>query len=216
MGKREVLCTVVLMCLSDVGAGAGEITGSVRLSVTERPAKPRRYYKGPFRSGRGIEQRPATAADAVVWAEGATLSEPLPKPQVMRQKNETFIPNVLAITVGSGVVFPNEDDFYHNVFSYWAGDRFDLGRYAAGEEKVWVFEESGVVNVRCQIHAGMKAYIVVLKTPYFTMPDPDGDFVLSDLPAGEYTVKAWHPGAGEQSRSVRIPRDGMVEVNFGF
>ena len=112
--------------------------------------------------------------------------------------------------------FPNEDDFYHNVFSVVAGDRFDLGRYSKGKSARQTLTKPGVVVVRCEIHTGMKAYILVVPNPYFAVPGSDGAFTIRDVPAGTYTLKAWHPDFGYQERSVTVPDSGSVTVGFAY
>jgi len=66
---------------------------------------------------------------------------------VMDQRNESFVPHVLAITTGTTVDFPNSDRFYHNVFSLSKVKTFDLGRYAAGHSKSIRFDRPGIVRV---------------------------------------------------------------------
>jgi hypothetical protein len=139
-----------------------------------------------------------------------------PEP-AMVQKDERFVPHVLPVKVGMAVEFPNQDDFYHNVFSVVSGDRFDLGRYAQGETTYQKFEKAGVVVVvRCEIHPGMKAYILVLDTDFFTVPKNNGAYVLSGMPAGSYQVTVWHPEHGARSRVVLVPEVGETQVDFSF
>jgi hypothetical protein len=140
---------------------------------------------------------------------------PARRPQMV-QKNEAFVPHVLAVLAGSTVEFPNEDDFYHNVFSVVAGDRFDLGRYAQGRTARQTLTKPGEVIVRCEIHSDMKAYILVLPNPFFTVPEADGRFEIRDVPPGSYSVKAWHPTLGEQTRTLTVPASGAVSVGFDF
>jgi plastocyanin len=119
----------------------------------------------------------------------------------MRQHGATFIPYVLPILAGSSVEFPNEDPFYHNVFSLSRAREFDLGRYPRGESKRVRFDEPGVVQVFCHIHADMSAYILVLATPHFIVPDAQGRFVLDGVAPGDYRLIAWH----ERIRPVIVP-----------
>ena len=79
----------------------------------------------------------------------------------MDQRNETFLPRLLAVQTGTTVDFPNSDSTYHNVFSLSRARRFDLGRYAAGKTKSVRFDRPGVVRVFCDIHSHMSAFIVV-------------------------------------------------------
>ncbi len=92
---------------------------------------------------------------------------------VMDQRNETFVPHVLAITTGTTVDFPNSDKFYHNVFSLTKTKAFDLGRYAAGHSRPVRFDRPGIVRVFCDIHSHMNAYILVFNHPFFAMTDAD-------------------------------------------
>lgn len=201
-------------------SSAGTVTGTVITKVVEKPKPPPRYYLGPRRSGRGPEvQAEGGPADVVVSLEGPGVDQPITPPAAraqMIQQGEAFIPHVLPVAVGTTVEFPNHDDFYHNVFSVIAGERFDLGRYPKGQSARQTFIKPAVVVVRCEIHAGMKAFIVVLKNPYFTVPDRDGRFMISNVPAGTYTIKAWHPTQPTQSRSLTVPESGEVKVEFGF
>lgn len=88
--------------------------------------------------------------------------------------------------------FPNEDDDYHNVFSYSKVRRFDLGRYRKDEASAgMVFDKIGVVRLFCDIHEHMRGAILVLTTPHFVVTRPDGSFKLSDLPAGQFKLKVW-------------------------
>jgi hypothetical protein len=109
------------------------------------------------------------------------------------QKDLTFIPALLPIQVGTRVQFPNLDDTYHNIFSYSPTKRFDLGRYRPEERPIpsVIFDNPGLVTLRCDIHEHMRGLILVLNTPYFVMTNTVGRFRLDKLPAGHYTLKAW-------------------------
>jgi hypothetical protein len=111
----------------------------------------------------------------------------------MAQKNLAFSPPLLPIRVGTKVEFPNEDDVYHNIFSYSSVKRFDLGRYRSTDRPVpsEIFDEPGVVTLRCDIHEHMRGAILVLDTPYFVISDGFGNYHLDHLPAGNYVLKAW-------------------------
>jgi len=92
----------------------------------------------------------------VVYLESAprgAFEEREPGRAVMDQRNETFVPHVLAVTVGAVVDFPNSDKTFHNVFSLSRARRFDLGRYAAGHSKSIRFDRPGLVRVFCDIHS---------------------------------------------------------------
>ena len=87
----------------------------------------------------------------------------------MNQKDLTFMPLILPVQVGTKVEFPNLDDTYHNIFSFSPAKRFDLGRYRSDERPIpsQVFDVTGLVTVRCDIHRHMRGLILVVDTPYF-------------------------------------------------
>jgi plastocyanin len=133
----------------------------------------------------------------------------------MTQRNETFVPHVLAVRAGTTVDFPNEDQTYHNVFSLSKTQRFDLGRYAAGQSKPVRFDRPGIVRVFCDIHSHMSAFILVFSHRFFDMTDPDGRYEITRIPSGTYTIMAWNDGAVRDSRFVTVPQPGgPIEVDF--
>jgi plastocyanin len=132
----------------------------------------------------------------------------------MDQKNETFVPYVLAVTVGTTVDFPNSDATYHNVFSFSKAKRFDLGRYARGYSKSVRFDRPGVVRVFCDIHSHMSAFVLVFAHRYYSETDAEGRYRIPDVPAGTYSLVTWHEGEVRQTRVVQVPESGAVEVDF--
>ena len=158
---------------------------------------------------------------SVVYLESApSLAFPDTEPQraTMDQRNETFVPHVLAITVGSTVDFPNSDHTYHNVFSISKVRSFDLGHYAAGRSKSVRFDKPGIVRVFCEIHSHMSAFILVFSHRYFAVTDADGRYQITRVPAGRYTLNAWNEGAVRESRQIVVSGEGgsapAVEADF--
>jgi hypothetical protein len=133
----------------------------------------------------------------------------------MRQEHDTFIPHVLPILRGTTVAFPNADNYYHNVFSVVAGERFDLGRYGEGSARQQRFDQGAVIVVRCEIHPGMKAYILVRDNPHFTVADAAGHFTLT-VPAGEQRVVGWHPTRGRVERTVHISGSDTLRIDLSL
>ena len=133
----------------------------------------------------------------------------------MDQRNETFVPHVLAVDTGTLVDFPNNDSIYHNVFSLSKPKRFDLGRYAKGKSRAVRFDRPGIVRVFCEIHSHMSAFVLVFSHPYYAPTDSDGRYRIDNIPPGTYTVSAWHEGATRHSRMVTIPpQGGPVDLDF--
>ena len=133
---------------------------------------------------------------------------------VMDQRNETFVPHVLAIMTGTTVDFPNSDKFYHNVFSLSKTRPFDLGRYAAGNSRQIRFDRAGIVRVFCEIHSHMNAYILVFSHPFFAMTDAEGRYRIENVPPGTYGVIAWNEGTSSETRPITVPDGGVAELDF--
>ncbi len=133
---------------------------------------------------------------------------------VMDQRNETFVPHVLAIMTGTTVDFPNSDKFYHNVFSLSKTRQFDLGRYAAGNSRPVRFDRAGIVRVFCDIHSHMNAYIIVFSHPFFAMTDNEGRYRIENVPPGTYGVIAWNEGTSSETRPITVPDGGVAELDF--
>ena len=134
---------------------------------------------------------------------------------MMDQRNETFVPHVLAIHTGTTVEFPNSDQIFHNVFSLSKTRRFDLGRYAAGRSKSVLFDSPGIVRVFCDIHSHMNAYILVFAHRYFATTDEDGRYRIDQIPPGNYSVTAWYEGSDRETRPIVMPSGGgLVEQDF--
>lgn len=130
------------------------------------------------------------AADAIVYVVGFTEAAPTTTPEV-QQKNKHFVPDLIAITAGQSVSFPNGDPLFHNVFSRSAARPFDLGSYRRGETKSKAFPTTGVVDVYCNIHPEMAATILVLPNRRYTRVRADGTFAIDGVPAGTWTVFAY-------------------------
>ena len=207
-----VLC---LLCgLAPVAARNGTIRGRVELRHAPQAAERRPNVADLGSAGpRDVPQ----LLRSVVYLEAAprgAFDAPESVHAVMDQRNETFVPHVLAITTGTTVEFPNSDRFYHNVFSLSKAKRFDLGRYAAGESKRVTFDKPGIVRVFCEIHSHMNAYILVFNHPYYAVSDDEGRYHIDNVPPGTYSVVAWHEGDSAEPRPVTVPDGGAAEIDF--
>ena len=132
----------------------------------------------------------------------------------MDQRDETFVPHVLAVTAGTVVDFTNNDRTYHNVFSFTKGNRFDLGRYGRGHSKAVRFDRPGIVRVFCDIHSHMSAFVLVFGHRFFAVTDGEGRYQIDGVPPGTYTLVAWNDGQPRDSRTVSVPETSGVEADF--
>jgi len=192
----------------------GGIRGRLDIRKVERPVERRPDVAAPGAAG------PRDVPDlrrGVVYLESAPRSafdERDPGHAVMDQRNERFVPHLLAVMVGAVVEFPNSDLTYHNVFSLSRAKRFDLGRYAAGKSKGVRMDRPGVVRVFCDIHSHMSAFVLVFNHPFFDVTDVDGHFELPSLPPNTYSIVGWYEGEARITRSVVVPSSGWAEVDL--
>jgi plastocyanin len=126
------------------------------------------------------------------------------------QKDKMFMPHLLVVPTGSVVQFPNADPFFHNVFSLFNGQRFDLGLYEAGKTKTVTFSREGVSYIFCNIHSDMSAVVVALSTPFYSIADAHGAFHIDGVPAGEYELHVWMEGE-QQSNLDRWTRRVSIQ-----
>ena len=144
---------------------------------------------------------------------------PLPeKPAVMNQDKCMFRPRVQGIRIGQQFLMRNSDPVLHNVRSFSFKNRaFNVAQPADTEdrEKVFRFREKAVL-VQCDIHPWMKAFYFVMDHPFFAVTNEKGQFKIEGLPAGEYTLAAWHEELGEQDVQVTVGASGTIETGFTF
>lgn len=200
---------------------AGEIRGTVRI-VTDVAAPMSAGldpYAGTLNSvgtdARG--RRSSTPKDVVVYLEGAGAQDAAgaTKTPQLWQINQSFEPHVLGVPVGATIDFPNGDLVYHNVFSYSKPKKFDLGYYGKGKSKSVTFDKPGVVQVFCDIHSTMSAYVLVVDSRFVTQPDENGEYVIQNVPSGSYTLKVWHPDLGDRSIKASVG-DGVTTLDVNI
>ena len=211
----------------------GRIEGMVEISVSLTARRPKfRPYADPG-SGSLPPAAPrdpiaAELRNVVVYLEGdSTRLLPATPPTETRtrtsiaQRDERFVPHVVAVVQGSTIDFPNEDDVFHNVFSLSRvagpnGHGFDLGRYPKGASRSVTFNKVGIVQVFCHIHQDMSAYVHVLANPYFALPGEDHRYAIDDVPEGDYTIVAWHERIKKIVRRVHVSAGKTTPMDFNI
>lgn len=191
---------------SDHAPMTGTVEGRVTLaSATRRVAT---HYLGG-----GAAQHPVQTVPAVVLVTTTPTARAAPTTVRMAQKDTAFQPAVLVVPPGSTVEFPNDDPFFHNVFSYSAPKRFDLGRFPRGESRSVQFDEPGMVKVYCEVHDFMRSVVVVTDHEFHAIVAEDGGFTIRGLPVGQHTLLVWHPEHGDREVTVNVTDGGTTRVN---
>jgi len=218
--RHFAACAVVALAATacPVDGFAGVVRGEVRMAAGTTPATAVNAYPGRASSMPTAKAMThGIATDAVLWLERvparADTARGGARPK-LAQKDQCFMPRVLPVAVGTSVDFPNLDPIFHNVFSASPTKRFDLGKYPRGQSKRVVFDKPGLENVYCDIHSGMEAFVLVLPTHVFTMPDAAGRYALPEVPGGGYTLHLWHPDRPEMRREVVVPATGDLVVDL--
>jgi hypothetical protein len=162
------------------------------------------------------ESKSRHPAPAFAWLQPLGNTPAIPfVPQghyALLQKNRTFTPHLQIIPTGSVVQFPNEDPFFHNVFSLFDGKRFDLGLYEAGSSKSVTFSREGISYIFCNIHPEMSAVIVTLSSPLYAIADTNDRIQIHSVPPGDYRLHLWVEGVPQ---SLLSGLDRQVHIDQG-
>ena len=208
--------------------GTGSITGTISFDGTA-PERARLRMNADCDDQR---DEPAVSEDVVV-NDGALqnvfvyVSAGLPdgysyaapsEPAVLDQIGCMYVPHVMGVQVGQTIRIENTDPFQHNIHPTPESNRgFNESTPNAESflEKSFLIPELGI-SVKCDVHAWMQAFIHVMDHPYHATSDAAGQFSISGLPAGEYTVTVRHESLGEQSMQVTVADDAATEANATF
>ena len=144
------------------------------------------------------------ASQVVVWLtpSGSTTSAQggADKPRYrLVQHNKRFEPSLLVVPVGSVVDFPNQDPWFHNVFSLYRGKRFDLGLYQAGAQRSVHFDRIGPSYLFCNIHPEMTGVVLAVDSKLFSISDKAGRYAIDGVAPGKYTMHVWYENAKPES-----------------
>jgi plastocyanin len=210
------LAASAVVCMGTVGPSAEQdagVRGRVEIGIPITTRRPTAAY--PARSVPAPSLAPTSEIkNVVVYLKNAPPRPTTPVHATIVQRDETFLPRVIAVPVGSEVSFPNEDHIYHNVFSLSRAKAYNLGRYRQGTSQTVRFDKPGVVKVFCDIHSHMTATVLVFNHPWFATPDDDGRFQLAGVPPGDRQITAWHERLGDTTVHVRLEAGQATSADF--
>lgn len=203
------------------GGGSGAIEGKV-VYVGNRNLKNRRKLitKDKEVCGRGykidevyIVSKSGGVKNAVVFLEG--VGKPNKETKRIVQERCEFHPRVLAMGAGSALEVVNNDPVKHEANGVQDFETiFQLSQHRKGMVDRVVLKKPGVVEITCNIHGWMKAWAVVVNSPYYAVTDGEGNFRIEGIPAGKYKLRLWHEGFGEKTLSVKVEEGRTAKVKF--
>lgn len=182
------------LCLAAAGSGAR--AASISLTITDSDNHPL--------ADAVVSITPA--GKAAVTATGPNVT---PAQAIIDQRDETFIPYVVAIRRGGTVTFRNSDHTRHHVYSFAPIKQFEYVLKPGETTPAVLFDKPGIVVLGCNIHDQMIAYIDVIDAPWVTITPNSGIARIDGLPPGDFVLTVWHPlirpDAVPPTRNVSLP-----------
>jgi hypothetical protein len=222
------LSILLVPVITGAGPGVGIITG--RVTYTGTPAKPLpinmsaqpecvKLYSKPLMTEKVVTGPGNALQNVVVYiSAGASDVSPAPAtPADFEQHNCRYTTHVLAFRVGQDVKIANNDPFNHNIHPLPKLNReWNKIQLPGTPPFVYSYDNEEFIPIKCNIHAWMQAYFVVLKTSHFAVTGEDGQFSLPRLPPGRYTITAWHETYGTKSQEITIADGQSLTLDFLF
>jgi len=134
------------------------------------------------------------------------------------QRGCVYAPHVAGVQTCQPIEFLNSDALLHNVHGSPRLSRswnFSMG-VQGSRRTVRLAEPEVMVEVRCDVHPWMRAYLGVVDHPYWAVTGSDGRFTLADVPPGDYVAAAWHERFGTRTQQVTVGAKEAKQITFTF
>ena len=224
--RKVSLFALVYFSMSFLFAG-GTITGTVKYEGKVPPMKALKMAADPICDGKH-KDAPARMEwlvvgdngelkNAFVWIKEGADNYPAPEEHaVLDQNGCIYSPHVLGVQVGQVVDILNTDGTLHNVHSLpKLNPQFNIAMPKFKKKKEVTFTKQEMMfPIKCDVHPWMKCYVAVVNHPFFDVTGEDGNFKISGLPAGKYTLEVWHEKLGTKSVSVTVADGATKTVDF--
>ncbi len=219
--RATMLAVAALGVCVAVDARAGDVTGTVHFAGEAPALAPIKTTRdgnvcGATEPNETVEVAGGHLKNVVVTVSGATGAKPQAAKVTLDQKTCRYHPHVQAIPVGSTLEIINSDPVLHNIHGYLGNQTvFNLAMPIKDQRIPKKLTKPGVVKVKCDIHAWMSAWVVVADGPSAVDGD-DGTYTIKDVPAGTYTLTAWHETLGTKTAQVTVPASGNATSDFTY
>jgi plastocyanin len=218
------ICTVAACLGSAFPASAAAIRGVVQFTGTggepkKLPVTIDQYVCGKDKDAEDLQVSPQRGVrNAVVWIQNpppGARGDAAPARVEMDQKGCVFVPHVVLVPVGGTVEFLNSDRLLHNLHSV-AKENPPFNRtQPRGRAIPIAFAKPEIIRVDCDLHSWMRAWVVVADHPFYALSNEAGEFVLSGVPPGTYTLSIWQEALGTSTREVTVgAEDARVTIEF--
>ena len=200
---------------------AGKVPNLRPLAMDADPACAK-MHSGPVPNEMLVLGNGNTMGNIMVWVSKglpAGKTYPAPKtPVTLDQKGCQYIPHVTGIMVGQPYRILNSDGILHNIHTLpKINPAFNRGQPATVKEMTTSFPKpEAMLQVKCDVHPWMSAYIGVFTHPFFAATGTDGKFTLAGLDPGTYEITAWHERLGTQKATVTVAANETKSQNFKF
>ena len=228
--KKAIMTAGALLALSSItlaGPGGSTVSGKVTYEGTPAKQKPidmskepscAKQYQTPPTTETVVTGANNTLENVVVYISAGAPDEGAPsKEAVFTQKGCRYTPHVLAFQVNQELKITNEDQTSHNIHPLAKVNREWNKSQPPGTPPITdKYDKAEFIPVKCNVHPWMHGTFAVLKNSHYAISGSDGGFTLPNLPAGKYTVTAWHESYGEQTQEVTVTGSDTKSVNFVF
>ena len=222
---------LALLLVSTATVMAADVSGVIRFDGAQpkRPPLPltpesRKLYEGrPYpRDEVELVNEKREIQNVFVYIQkglptGKTYPAPK-KPALLDQQRSMFRPRVQGLFVNQDFAMRNSDPIIHNVRSLSQENRpFNIAQPAGTPDRLKRFsDKEGPIELRCDFHRWMRAFIFVMEHPFFAVTDSQGQFTIKNLPPGEYTLASWHESFGENKQTIKAGVDGLKGITFTY
>jgi plastocyanin len=209
-------------------ANRGTIKGHVRLNG-KLPGNPViRMGMDPMCSkinaGKRVVQETVLAAadgslaNVFVKLEGSFPQTPVPtEPVKLDQQGCVYLPRVVGSRVGQTLQVHNSDELMHNVHSLSAkSNSFNVSEPKAGMMQQFKMKDEEMLQIKCDVHSWMTAYVGIVSHPYFAVSNTAGTFEIANVPAGTHKIQAWHERYGPVTQTVQVKAGATTTVDFMY